>query len=684
MSYCLGVDVGGTFTDLVIYNIETNSLEFAKTPSTLDDQAKGVAEGNRQLMDRLNVLPESIRFFIHGTTVATNTLLERKGARTALIVTSGFRDVLQICRQDRPDLYNFRIRRPDPLVPRRFRFEVRERVLYTGEILEQLQEDDVYSIADQIQSNNIESVAVCLIHSYANSTHENAIADILKSTMPDLKISLSSDVVPEFKEYERMSTTTINSYLQPVMSRYLGNLQASISKSGIDSDVHIMQSNGGTIGSVAAIQRPVQTIMSGPAAGVIGSVAIANKAGQLNTISVDMGGTSFDVSLAYQSEVRRTQDSEIERFPIKVPMVDIHTLGAGGGSIAWIDPGGALRVGPQSAGAEPGPACYGKGGTETTVTDANLVLGRLNPEGFLEGELKLDISKAREAISEKVASPLGITVEDAAEGVISVVNASMIKGIRVVSVSKGYDPREFCLVAFGGAGPVHASELAAELDIPNVLIPVAPGVTSALGLLMSDLRYDLVRTVLRDSDNLDSTDFNSLYSDMESEATLEMKKEGVSADKVRLVRNVDVRYSGQGYELQVPAFSGVWSREDISKLADDFHAEHTRFYGFATPDRPIEIVNLRLTALAKVEQPELEAAQLDGERNPSRARKGSREVYFRNQSVSAPIYDRGLLVPGDMIIGPAIVEQLDSTTVVWPSQTCDVDAYKNLFLRLVM
>ena len=299
------------------------------------------------------------------------------------------------------------------------------------------------------------------------------------------------------------------------------------------------------------------------------------------------------------------------------------------------------------------------------------------------GQLKLDIQNAREAISEKVASPLGITVEEAAEGIISVVNASMIKGIRVVSVSKGYDPREFCLVAFGGAGPVHASELAAELDIPNVLIPVAPGVTSALGLLMSDLRYDLVRTVLRNSDDVCATDFNSLYSDMESEATSEMKKEGVSADKVKLVRNVDVRYSGQGYELQIPAFSGVWSREDISKLADDFHAEHRRLYGFATPDRPIEIVNFRLTALAKLEQPELEAAQLDGECNPSRAKKGSRKVYFRNQSMSAPIYDRELLVPGDSIIGPAIVEQLDSTTVVWPSQNCDVDAYKNLFIKLV-
>ena len=410
-------------------------------------------------------------------------------------------------------------------------------------------------------------------------------------------------------------------------------------------------------------------------------MALAGQAGEPNTISVDMGGTSFDVSLSYQGEIRRTQNSEIERLPIKVPVVDIHTLGAGGGSIAWLDPGGALRVGPQSAGADPGPACYGRGGSEATVTDANLVLGRLSAESFLGGRLTLDVERAREAVDRSVAQPLGLDIEAAAEGIIRVVNASMIKGIRVVSVAKGYDPREFCMVAFGGAGPVHVSELASELGIPRVLVPIAPGVTSALGLLMADLRYDLVRTVLRSSVGVAPADLNSVYSGLEGEALDRMGREGIGSEDVSLARVADVRYLGQGYELEVPVTAGGLTDADVDDILTRFHDAHRRLYGYASPDSLLEIVNLRLTALAKLPRPDIEAAPLDGVTDPRRALKGHRQVYFWNTSIQTSIYDRSILRSGDTILGPAIIEQLDSTTVVWPSQSARVDAYGNLVLE---
>jgi N-methylhydantoinase A len=681
MTYRLGVDVGGTFTDLVLHDVETNRLEFAKTPSTPENQAKGVANGIKELVDRLDISPEAINFFIHGTTVATNTLIERKGAKTALVVTKGFRDVLQIGRQDRPHLYDFRQQKPDPLVPRQLRFEVDERVLYTGEVLTPLADAEVDALIARLRAAKVDAVAVCLLHSYAHPVHEQAIGKALRAKMPELQVSLSYDIVPEFKEYERMSTTAINAYVAPVMERYLRELQRSTARVGLGSGLHIMQSNGGTMGADAAVERPVHTILSGPAAGVIGSVALANQAGEKNSISVDMGGTSFDISLCYQGEVRRTQDSEIERLPVKVPMVDIHTLGAGGGSIAWVDPGGAMRVGPQSAGAEPGPACYGLGGTEPTVTDANVVLGRLSPEGFLGGKLRLDVERARQVISERLAVPLGMTIEEAADGIIRVVNAGMIKGIRVVSVAKGYDPREFALVTFGGAGPVHASELAAELDIPRVLVPIAPGVTSALGLLMSDLRDDFVRTVLRSSENVEPTELSSRYEEMEAEALEQMRKEGLGQESVTLMRMADVRYLGQGFELEVLVGTGEITTEELDGIYERFHESHRRLYGYDQRDSQMEIVNLRLTAIAPMPQPKLEAASLDGAQDPPEAVKARRTVYFKNTAAETPIYDRTKLSSGDAISGPAIIEQLDSTTVVWPDQTAKVDAYGNLLLE---
>ncbi len=680
MSYRLGVDVGGTFTDLALYDTDTNRLEFAKTPSTPVNQALGVAAGIRELMDRHAVSPDRIDFFIHGTTVATNTLLERKGAKTALIVTAGFRDVLQIGRQDRPDLYDWRIRRSDPLVPRRLRFEAQERVLHTGEVLTPMEIEGLDNIVKRVKDANIDAVAVCLIHSYANPVHEQAIGDAIRRELPDIPVSLSHEILPEFKEYERMSTTTINAYVAPVMERYLRRLEKSIAEVGLKSDVYIMQSNGGTMGVETAIERPVHTILSGPAAGVIGAVAIAQQAGKPNSISIDMGGTSFDVSLSYRGEVRRTQESELERLPVKVPMVDIHTLGAGGGSIAWIDPGGALRVGPQSAGADPGPACYGNRGTEATVTDANLVLGRLGATSLLGGTMILDRELARDVISERIARPLSLTVEEAAEGIVQVVNASMVKGIRVVSVSKGYDPREFSLVAFGGAGPLHASELADEMDIPTVLVPVAPGVTSALGLLMADLRHDFTQTVLKPGNELSPTEITSWYEQMETQAMEQMAREAVAPEDVSLVRAADARYVGQGYELEVLAQSGKLEQRDVEEIVERFHDAHVRSYGYASRDNAVEVVNLRVTALASMPRPNLASDSRNGGGDPSLSRIGERSVYFRNEPKTTSIYDRSGLRPGDVIEGPAIVEQLDSTTVVWEGQTATVDNHLNLLV----
>ena len=680
MSYRLGVDVGGTFTDLALYDVDSNLLEFAKTPSTPADQTAGITLGLQQLVGRLGIPPSEITFFIHGTTVAINTVLERKGARTALVTTQGFRDVLHIGRQDRPNLYDWRIRRPDPLVPRHLRFEVKERVLYTGEVLEPLDERELDTVVEKLRAARVDSVAVCLLHSYANPAHERTIGTALARELPDVTVSLSADILPEFKEYDRMSTTTINAYVGSVMGLYLRSLQRGISEVGVESDLHIMQSNGGIMGAETAVEKPIQTILSGPAAGVIGGVALADQAGEPNTISVDMGGTSFDICLSSQGEVRRTRESEIEGFPVKVPTVDIHTLGAGGGSIAWIDAGGALRVGPQSAGADPGPACYGKAGEEPTVTDANLVLGRLNPDRFLGGDMVLDVEQARRSVSDRIATPLRLGLEEAAEGIIRVINATMIKGIRVVSVAKGYDPREFCIVAFGGAGPVHAAELAAELDIPRVLVPIAPGVTSALGLLMADMRHDYVRTVLSTVDRADPGDLDRRYVEMEAEALAQMKREGLPAQGVELLRLADARYLGQGFELEVPVAGGRLSPEAIAELAEGFHKAHAHRYGYANPENPVEIVNVRLTALARLPQPKLTAERTDGVTDPGQALDGYRQVYFNQEFLQTAVYDRSRLRPGDEITGPAVLEQLDSTTVVWPGQRARVDAYRNAIL----
>jgi len=682
MGYRLGVDVGGTFTDMVLFNDETNSITLTKTPSTPANQSHGVVNGVIKIARQTGIDPVGINFLIHGTTVATNALLERRGVKCALITTDGFRDILHIGRQDRPKLYDFFTRRPDPIVPRHLRYEVSERILHTGEVARPLDRQQVVDVVKAIQAQGAQAIGVCLLHSYANPAHERLIGEIAREVYPEATVSLSSEILQEFKEYERMSTTLINAYVMPIVKRYLDDLEANIAGMGVRSELLIMQSNGGLMTAKSAGLHSVQTILSGPAAGVLGGVLLAKQAGAENAITVDMGGTSFDICLAHKGQIRYTRESEIGLLPIKVPMIDIHTLGAGGGSIAWIDPGGALRVGPQSAGADPGPACYRRGGDEPTVTDANVALGRLNPAYFLGGEIELDVAAARDVIERKIARPLGLSVDHAAEGIIRVINATMVKGMRYVSVERGYDPREFSLVAFGGGGPVHSGELAEDLLMPRVIVPVAPGVTSALGLLMADFRHDRSCTFLSSVSGARLRDLNQAFRELEESGREQMLREGVRPEEIVLTRTADIRYVGQGYELEVPVPGGEMGASELQLLNDRFHANHTQVYGYANRQDATEFVNLRVVAIGEMPKPSFQAAETGAapKINPPYACKGRRPVYF-GEWASVSIYERSRLCPGDKILGPAIVEQLDSTTVVSPRQQASVDPYLNLLIE---
>lgn len=677
----IGVDVGGTFTDFVIFDESEKTINIIKVPSTPKSPDKGVINGIKKASTLFDFHPRDIDFIIHGTTVATNSLIERKGVETALITTKGFRDVLHIARQIRPKLYDFFERRADPLVPRNLRFEVLERILYTGEIKKHLDEESVRIISKQIKELGIKVVAVCLLHSYANPIHEKKIRDILIEEIPDIKVTISSEVLPEYKEYERMSTTVINAYVMPIVEKYLQQLQISIKMLGITSDIHIMQSNGGVMTSETARQKSVHTILSGPAAGVLGGITLAKMVGEENVITIDMGGTSFDVSLAFRGQPLFTTESEINGQIVKIPMIDIKTLGAGGGSIAWIDPGGALQVGPQSAGADPGPACYGQGGTEPTVTDANLVLGYLNPSYFLGGDMLLNANLAKEIIKERIADPMGLTIEEAAEGIVRVVNATMIRGIRMVSVERGYDPRDFTMVVFGGAGPVHAVQLAKELNIPKLIVPENPGVNCALGLLMADFRHDYSQTFLRSLWSLEPIHLISEFQNLEQKAIKQLSSEGVSQKDILLLRSMDLRYLGQGYELELPIPSKDYIKNDLEYFCQEFSKLHKEKYGYSMPDNTVEIVNLRLTAIGALPKPTIKEETFVSQ-DPSGAFKGKRKIFMEGNFIEAPIYERKMLKCGNQIEAPAIIEQYDSTTVLFPGYIAFVDKYRNLIIEL--
>ncbi len=675
----LAVDTGGTFTDLCVVDQEMGSLAVSKVPSTPANPALAVIDGIEKLAGEGKITAEGIQFLLHGTTVATNALLEHKGAETALITTQGFEDILQIGRQNRPELYDFWARRPPPIVPRHLAYGVPERVLYTGQVLRTLDEIGAESVVRDILEKGIRSIAVSLLHSYANPVHEKQLRRIIQRIHPNAYVTLSSDVLAEFREYERTSTICINSFVMPKVNNYVEYLVGRLKDLGVASELYIMQSNGGVITADLAREMSARTVLSGPAGGVLTGVLLSESTEFKDIITIDIGGTSSDISLIENGTPRLTTESQIGGYPIKLPMIDINTIGAGGGSIAWIDSGGALRVGPHSAGADPGPVCYGRGGVEPTATDANAILGRINPSYLLGGEMEMHLEKAFQAVEEKIAKPLGMDTQRAAEGIVAVMNANMIRGIRRVSVEQGYDPREFALLAFGGAGPLHAVELAQALNMVRIVIPPYPGIASAFGMLSADVRHDYVQTHITISDKADVTALGKIYQSLEKEGETQLLKEGFDGSSIVLERHADMRYSRQAYELQVPMKRGELTPEAIDAAVDGFHREHERAYGHARRDEPVEFVNLRVVAWGRLPDAILETG---GKLSASPPHPSAfRKVVFKDANpLETPIYQRENILQGQRITGPAVLEQLDSTILVFPEYEAVADPYGNLVI----
>ncbi len=652
----IGIDTGGTFTDFVL--LDEGKITVYKEPSTPDNPARAIVSGIRRL---LGTDPVEV---VHGSTVATNTLLERRGARSALVTTAGFEDVLTIGRQTRVSIYDLDVEKAPPLVPHERTFGIAERVGPQGEVLEALDPEQLPDLVRSLLALEVDSVAVCLLHSYANPAHEVAIRSAIEAGL-DAFITTSHEVLPEFREYERCSTTVANAYVGPVMASYLADIGEHLGP----ERVRIMQSNGGIVPLSAAQKKGVQTILSGPAGGVVGGFEIGSTAGFDHVITFDMGGTSTDVSLS-PGQVSRTAESFIGELPIRLPVIDVHTVGAGGGSIAFRDPGGSLRVGPRSAGAVPGPICYGRGGNEVTVTDANLYLGHLSSRHFLEGAQELLIEPVTEALS-RFAADLGLSAEATAEGILSVANATMERAIRVISLERGYDPRDFTLVCFGGAGAMHAVDLARNLGIPRILVPRAAGILSALGMLLADYVRDYSQTLLLPLQGLDPEFLEAAFGTLEKRAHHEYRDEGFAAEGVITERSVDMRYVGQGFELNVPV-SG--------ELAGLFHRHHQKRYGYSDPARPVEVVNVRIRAVARTEKPSLPEDEIVGE-DASEAVLGDHEMVFSGDSFQAQLVARSKLSPGNRFEGPALVVEYSTTTVVPPDFHCRVDRWHNLILE---
>ena len=676
----IGVDVGGTFTDLALWDGERGALAVFKLPSVPHDPALGILDGLRTLAAREDVRPETLTFVAHGTTVATNALLEGKGARTGLVTTRGFRDLLEIARQKRPHLYDLQADKPAPLVERVLRREVRERLAWDGSVIEPLSLDDVDKALDALRAEDVEALAVCFLYSFVDPAHERLVEAEIRSRCPGVFVSLSADVSPEFREYERLSTTVINAYLGPLVGRYLQRFGAEVERLGIRHPPYVNQSNGGIISVAAASAQPVRTLLSGPSAGVMGAAWVSAAAGVPSIITFDMGGTSTDVARVEDGRPVIGAQRTIAGYPVRIPSLEIETVGAGGGSIAWVDSGGALRVGPQSAGAHPGPACYGRGGTAPTVTDANVVLGRLSATGLLDGRMTVRRELAQEAIA-GLAAQLGTSPVDAARGIVSVVQTNMLGAIRIVSVRKGYDPRGYTLVAFGGAGPLHAATLARDLGIARVLVPPAPGILCALGLLVAPRRLDLVQTRVALLEAMTPVELEQRFEDLERQAASWLDTESVPAARRRLARAFDMRYVGQNFELTVEA-PADGAALDAKALRDAFLHEHERVYGYAAADEPVQVVALRLTAFGDRELPPMPTLDVAASQDPSEARLGERAVCFEDARdfLPTPVYRRERLRAGHRLAGPAIVEQMDSTTVVLEGQEAVVDARGNLII----
>jgi N-methylhydantoinase A len=684
MSYEIGIDVGGTFTDFVVRKgSETYS---GKTPTTPSDEATGILNAVALMAEHYGTDVRSLfgetSSFVLGTTVVTNAMLEFAGANTGMLTTKGFRDVIDLRSGFKEDHFDIRLPAPRPVVPRQKRKGVTERIDVNGKVVIALDENEVRQAVRELKALEVESVAICFLFSFQNPVHELRAREIVREEMPEVHISISSEVLPQVREFERFSTTLLNAYLSPKLSNYLRRLQARLMESGFHGQLFVKLSNGGVMSLKYCCERGVELIQSGPSGGVTATIEVGNWSGFKDIISVDMGGTSYDVCLIKDGTPNIGVDSWVNRYRVAAPMIDIHSIGTGGGSIAWIDEGGALRVGPKSAGSDPGPACYGRGGTEPTVTDANLVLGYLNPGTIGGGKITLGIEAAREAIRRRIAEPLGMTVEEAASGIFRISNAAMSDAVRFISVSRGRDPRDFALMAFGGAGPVHMGVQAKDLGIKTVLVPKNAGVFCALGCLISDFKISKVRSYIARASEVDLDVLNGIFEEIEKEpeATL-ASAEGVT--EIVTQRAIDIRYVGQTHEVTVPIRSRTKrvSELTLKKTLQDFHDLHEQLYSFKRPDQPVEILNVRSDIVGTRDTLKYRSMPF-GSEDPRPARKGSRTAHFQALGfVDVPVYDGTRVQPGNLISGPSIIEEPDTTIVIQPGQEAVLDHYQSYVIE---
>jgi N-methylhydantoinase A len=683
--YRVTVDTGGTFSDFVFFNEDTGAITITKVPSTPREPFQAVLHGVKELIDQ-GVVAGDVSFFCHGTTVGTNALLEEKGAKTGLLVTQGFRGIYEVMEQTRgygPATYDLFFEKPRLLATPYYTEEIPERVDFRGKALTAIDIEASRDAIRRLKKKGVESVAVCFLFSFLNPDHELKIKELFAQEFPEARLSLSYEVLPQIREFYRMSTTVINAYIQPVMASYLRSLENRMRELGvITPKLYIMQSNGGVSTFKGSAEKPVATVLSGPAGGVIASMGTAERVGINNIITFDMGGTSCDVALIHQGNPVITTQGKINMRPIALPMLDIHTVSAGGGTIARLDAVGGLQVGPDSAGADPGPVSYDRGGAEITVTDANIVTGVLDPNRFLGGRMKLNKPKAEKLLQEKIARPLKLDLLEAADGVLKIINVKMEEAIKAVSSARGYDIRDFTLVAFGGGGPMHAGRMALDLGILSVLVPLTPGVHSALGLLMSDVKHDYVRSKLAGLEELDLNEINHMLLRLIDQAKADLHGEGFHDEEIKIEPYLDLRYAGQGYELTVPCTMPPLTHHDLVLMRGRFDTLHEQNSGHKAETEPVELVSLRLVSLGLVPQAKLSPGKITG-RNVEAAKTGERNVFFGKEHgiLATTVYNRDWLEPGHEIIGPAIVEQLDTTTVIQPEQEANVDEYGNIIIK---
>ncbi|GIN37351.1 MULTISPECIES: hydantoinase/oxoprolinase family protein [Heyndrickxia] len=673
----VATDIGGTFTDLV-YVDEKGHIGVSKSHTTPPYFEQGVIN----VLEKSGIDQTSIKTFIHGTTVIINALTERKGVKTGLITTKGFRDVLEIGRGNRPDLFNVRYHKPAPFVSRYLRQEVEERLNYKGEVLKPLNKEEVKEIISFFKKEGVEAIGVSYLHSYVNPVHEQETIDLIKEIWPEVFVTASYEVTKEWREYERTNTTVLNAYVKPIATSYVNKLHDKLIEKQTDSNNYIMQSNGGTTTFEQAKELPINMVESGPVAGIYGAAVLGEIIGEKNIIAFDIGGTTAKCSLIEKGEVKVSTDYYIERdnrhagFPIKTPVVDIVEIGNGGGSIAWIDDAGSLKVGPHSAGALPGPVAYGQGGTEPTTTDANLLTGRLSPKNF---DYEVDMEKVSEAIKATISNYFNISVEDGALGIIRIANSNMLNALKLISIRKGYNPREFTLVAFGGGGSMHAPALAKELGVKKVVVPLASPVFSAWGMLMTDLRHDYIQTQIKRLSEVDVTSLNQTWDTLENQAYNQFEQEALQKESVLFTRFLDMRYLGQEHTVKVPVPNGNWDEKTLEEIIGRFHQLHEKNYTFKLEQADTEIVNLHLTAFGQVKKPTLEKNIVTGELGS--ALKEIRPVYFEQEGwVDTTIYDREKIPTMQKINGPAIVEEKASVTVIYNGQSLQVDEYGNLII----